>query len=104
MVEERSLKVIEKDTTFLNRISTTLTKLLIPTKLGLNNMMINIKRSAVIKTYEQIKQAEEDGLSDKIEGLEKRHEESYSLYLEAIDKYIMDSIYKKVKVFTKFRL
>ena len=97
MVEERSLKVIEKDTTFLNRISTTLTKLLIPTKLGLNNMMINIKRSAVIKTYEQIKQAEEDGLSDKIEGLEKRHEESYSLYLEAIDKYIMDSIYKKVK-------
>ena len=97
MVEERSLKVIEKDTTFLNKISTTLTKLLIPTKLGLNNMMINIKRSAVIKTYEQIKQAEEEGLSDKIEGLEKRHEESYSLYLEAIDKYIMDSIYKKVK-------
>ena len=97
MVEERSLKVIEKDTTFLNKISTTLTKLLIPTKLGLNNMMINIKRSAVIKTYEQIKQAEEEGLSDKIEAFEKRHEESYSLYLEAIDKYIMDSIYKKVK-------
>jgi len=26
-----------------------------------------------------------------------RYEESYSLYLESIDKYIMDSVYKKVK-------
>ncbi len=97
MVEERSLKVYSKDTTFFNKISTTLTKILIPTKIGINSMMINIKRSAVIKAYEQIKAAEENGVTDKTEALKGKYDDSYTLYLESIDKNIMDSIYKKVK-------
>lgn len=97
MVEERSLKVYSKDTTFFNKISTTLTKILIPTKIGINSMMINIKRSAVIKAYEQIKAAEENGGTDKTEALKGKYDDSYTLYLESIDKNIMDSIYKKVK-------
>ncbi len=97
MVEERSLKVYSKDTTFFNKISTTLTKILIPTKIGINSMMINIKRSAVIKAYEQIKVAEENGATDKTEALKGKYDDSYTLYLESIDKNIMDSIYKKVK-------
>ena len=97
MVEERSLKVYSKDTTFFNKISTTLTKILIPTKIGINSMMINIKRSAVIKAYEQIRAAEENGATDKTEALKGKYDDSYTLYLEAIDKNIMDSIYKKVK-------
>ena len=72
MVEERSLKVYSKDTTFFNKISTTLTKILIPTKIGINSMMINIKRSAVIKAYEQIRAAEENGATDKTEALINR--------------------------------
>ena len=28
---------------------------------------------------------------------EKKYEEAYTAYLEALDKYVMDSIYKKVK-------
>lgn len=32
--------------------------------------------------------------------LDKKYEDMYALYLEAIDKYIMDSIYKKVKTDT----
>ncbi|MCR5186059.1 MAG: hypothetical protein K6D97_02960 [Clostridia bacterium] len=97
MVEERSLKVYSKDTTFFNKISTTLTKILIPTKIGINSMMINIKRSAVIKAYEQIKAAEENGGTDKMEALKGKYDDGYTLYLESIDKNIMDSIYKKVK-------
>ena len=97
MVEERSLKVYSKDTTFFNKISTTLTKILIPTKIGINSMMINIKRSAVIKAYEQIRAAEENGSTDKTEALKGKYDDSYTLYLESIDKNIMDSIYKKVK-------
>lgn len=97
MVEERSLKVYSKDTTFFNKISTTLTKILIPTKIGINSMMINIKRSAVIKAYEQIRAAEENGATDKTEALKGKYDDSYTLYLESIDKNIMDSIYKKVK-------
>ena len=97
MAEERGLKVLSNDTTFFNKVSTTLTKLLMPTRLGLNGMMINIKRSSVIKAYEQLKGAEIAGDDSKKEQFQKRYEESYTLYLEAIDKHIMDSIYKKVR-------
>ncbi|MBR3614674.1 MAG: hypothetical protein IKL55_05810 [Clostridia bacterium] len=97
MAEERSLKVLANNTTFFNKVSNTLTKLLIPTKIGINGMMINIKRSATVKAYEQLKTAENSNDVDKKEQYQNRYEESYSLYLEAIDKHIMDSIYKKVK-------
>ena len=60
-------------------------------------MMINIKRSATVKVYEQLKAAENSNDVEKKEQLQNRYEESYSLYLESIDKHIMDSIYKKVK-------
>ena len=59
LVEERSLKVISKNTTFFNKVSDTLTKLLIPTRIGINGMMINLKRSSVLKSYEQFKLTEQ---------------------------------------------
>lgn len=97
MIEERSLKVLPSETTFFNKISNTLTKLLIPTKISLNGVMINIKRNSVIKNYENFKEAERNDDVDKKDALSKRYEESYALYLESIDKFIMDSVYKKVK-------
>lgn len=97
MVEERSLKVLSNDTTFFNKVSNTLTKLLMPTKIGINGMMINIKRSSAIKAFEQYKENEASIDVSKKEQIKNKYEESYTLYLESIDKYIMDSIYKKVK-------
>lgn len=97
MVEERSLKVISKDTTFFNKVSDTLTKLLIPTRIGINGMMINLKRSSTVKSYEQLKSAEQANDVTKTAQFKNRYEESFTLYLESIDKHIMDSIYKKVK-------
>ena len=91
-MEEKSLRVYA-DKTFFTRITSTLTKMFIPTRIGLNTMAISMKRNSIIKNYEAYSDANED----KKEALEKKYEESYSLYLEAIDKYIMDSIYKKVK-------
>ena len=97
MVEERSLKVLSNDTTFFSKVSNTLTKLLTPTKIGINGMMINIKRSSAIKNYELFKASEESSDVAKKDQFRNRYEESYTLYLESIDKHIMDSIYKKVK-------
>ena len=97
MVEERGLKVLSNDTTFFNKVSNTLTKLLTPTKIGINGMMINIKRSSVVKAFEQYKAIEKSEDEAKKNQLQNKYEESYTLYLESIDKYIMDSIYKKVK-------
>jgi hypothetical protein len=92
-MEERSLKVLPAESTFINRISGTLSKLMLPTKIGLNSWLISIKRTNAIKAFEAMQK--EDG--SKKEQLTKHYDDTYSLYLEAIDKFIMDSIYKKVK-------
>ncbi len=84
-MEERSLRVVGTDKTFFNKLTNTLTKLLIPTQIGINGMRISMKRNALIKAFQN---AEED---------EKKYEEAYTAYLEALDKYVLDTIYKKVK-------
>ena len=97
MAQERSLKVLPENTTFFNRVSTTLTKLLIPTRVGLNGIMINMKRNSVLKAYESYNAAKENNYIEKIDSLKNKYEDTYTLYLESIDKFIMDSVYKKVK-------
>ena len=57
-------------------------------------MRISMKRNALIKAYE-ISEEEED--ASKKENVEKKYEEAYTAYLEALDKYVLDTIYKKVK-------
>ncbi len=95
MVEERSLKITGANKTFFNKLTSTINKLLIPTKVGINNMLINVKRNALLKAYD--KSIEEDLDVDEKEKNEKKYEEAYTVYLETLDKYVMDSIYKKVK-------
>ncbi len=95
-MEERSLRVYQ-DKTFFSKISNTITKLLIPTKIGINGMLISIKRNNALKAFEQYKQSEKIEDQTKKDAIAKKFEDVYALYLESIDKYIMDSIYKKVK-------
>ena len=95
-MEERSLRVYQEKTIF-SKISSTLTKLLIPTKIGINGILISIKRNNALKTFELYKQSENIEEQSKQEAITKKFEDIYALYLESIDKYIMDSIYKKVK-------
>ena len=56
-----------------------------------------MKRNNLIKAYSNYELAVEEDDIERKDSLYKKYEESYSLYLEAIDKYIMDSVYKKVK-------
>ena len=93
-MEERSLKITGADKNFLNKITNTLTRILIPTQIGLNGMRISIKRNSIIKAYENY--MTDDQHYDKEEE-EKKYESCYEAYLTALDKYVMDSIYKKVK-------
>ncbi len=93
-MEERGLRVARTDGAFFSKISTTISKLLIPTRIGINGMLITIKRNSVLKNYEAYQKNEEP---EKEEALQKKYEDTFILYLESIDKYIMDSIYKKVK-------
>lgn len=94
-MEQRSLRVVSTNKNFFAKLTNTISRLLIPTKLGINGIMISIKRSSLVKAFEAYKGEVKD--EAKKELLSKKYEDAYTLYLEAIDKYIMDSIYKKVK-------
>lgn len=89
-MEERSLKITGANTTFFNKITNTLTKILIPTKVGINGVFISMKRNNMLKSFENY-------TNNNGKEFEEKYEQAYTNYLETIDKYIMDSIYKKVK-------
>ena len=95
-MEERSLRVYGEKT-FFSKITNTITKLLIPTKVGINGVLISIKRNNVLKAYESYEDIDNISNEEKKENIRKKFDDAYALYLESIDKYIMDSIYKKVK-------
>lgn len=94
---ERGLRVLEADKTFFGKITNTITKLLIPTRVGINGLLILTKRNNVLKAYENYTDEDNNDETNKKEILLKKYEDMYALYLESIDKYVMDSIYKKVK-------
>lgn len=94
-MEQRSLRVVSTNKNFFTKLTNTISRLLIPTKLCINGIMISIKRSSLVKAFEAYKNETKDEAKKEI--LSKKYEDAYTLYLEAIDKYIMDSIYKKVK-------
>ena len=56
-MEGKSLRVVGTDKTFFNKLTNTLTKLLIPTQIGINGMRISMNRNALIKAFQT---AEED--------------------------------------------
>lgn len=95
MVQEKSLKITGANKTFFTKLSTTIGKLLIPTKVGINGLVISSKRNNVIKAFE--KYNEEKYEPNEKDFYEKKYNTAYTAYLEALDKYVMDSIYKKVK-------
>lgn len=94
-MEERSLRVYQQKT-FFSKIGTTISKILIPTKIGFNGVMISVKRNNLLKAYEEVKSFKGENTAKK-DNINQKYEDTFALYLESIDKYIMDSIYKKVK-------
>ena len=93
-MEERSLRITGADKTFFNKITKTITKMLIPTKIGINGMLISMKRNNILKAFENYISENENYDKDE---LEKKYDTAYEAYLDSLDKYVMDSIYKKVK-------
>ncbi|MBR0427232.1 MAG: hypothetical protein IJK18_03430 [Clostridia bacterium] len=95
MVEEKSLKITGANKTFFTKLTTTINKILIPTKVGINGLLISSKRNLMIKAFEKF--TSDDIEADEKDSLEKKYDTAYTAYLESLDKYVMDSVYKKVK-------
>ena len=96
-MEEKSLRIYETEKTFFGKVSDKLSKLLIPTRVGVNGILINMKRNSLLKAYENYTANLRNENEDKKAIATKKYEDAFTLYLEAIDKNIMDSVYKKVK-------
>ena len=48
-MEEKSIRIYDSEKTFFSKITSTISKLLIPTKIGINGMIISIKRNNILK-------------------------------------------------------
>ncbi|MBQ9657694.1 MAG: hypothetical protein IJV31_02870, partial [Clostridia bacterium] len=97
-MEERSLRITGANTNFFSKLTNTLTKIINPTKEGINTLLITAKRNNILKAFENYKKENNDAA-------EKKYEEAYTAYLETLDKYVLNSIYKKVSagVATEFQ-
>ncbi len=96
-MEEKSLRIYDTEKTFINKVTNKLSKLLIPTKVGINGIIITMKRNGLLKAYENYNANLRVDNEEKKAIATKKYEDAFTLYLEAIDKNIMDSVYKKVK-------
>ena len=96
-MEERSLRITGADKTFFNKITNTLTKLLIPTQIGINGMLISIKRNNVLKAFENYNS--ENEAYDKDE-LEKKEENANTILEEISNTENIENVsYNDIKVY-----
>lgn len=96
-MQEKSLRIYDTEKTFMHKVTNKLSKLLIPTRVGINSFIITMKRNNLLKAYENYNANIKNENEEKKAAAVKKYEDTFVLYLEAIDKNIMDSVYKKVK-------
>ncbi len=96
-MQEKSLRIYDTEKTFMSKVSNKLSKLLTPTRVGINGIIISMKRNSLLKAYENYNAYLRSDNEEKKGMATKKYEDAFTLYLEAIDKNIMDSVYKKVK-------
>ena len=66
-MEQRSLRVLDTNKTFFSKLTSTITKMLVPTKVGINSMMISIKRNSLIKAhYNYIETVDQDDMEQHL--------------------------------------
>ena len=78
-MEERSVRIYNSERTFFFFFSSTISKLLIEIKIGLNGVIITMKRNNVLKVFENLNSTDE---AEKKEALSKKLDDTYALYLE----------------------
>lgn len=96
-MQEKSLRIYNTEKTFMSKVTNKLSKLLTPTRVGINGILISMKRNNLLKAYENYTVNLRNDNEDKRAAATKKYEDAFTLYLESIDKNIMDSVYKKVK-------
>ena len=86
-MEERSLRITGTNTNFFSKITSTLTKILIPTKIGINGMLISMKRNNLIKSFENYKKDTENYNTDE---LEKKYDDPIAHFQKRVEQLKAD--------------
>ena len=92
-VRENSLRIYDTKRTFFSKIGSTFSKIFEPTREGINNLIINSKRNNVLKGFKACQNVKDQ----KKASADRNFEMYYSLYMDAIDDLIINTIYKKVR-------
>lgn len=95
-MENTTSNLLPKKLNIFEKVAKGLRRIFTPTRVGINELIISMKRKGLIRIYEQYNSRKKD--DEKKDILNKLFNEKYIDYLASIDKYIMDSIYKKVKL------
>ena len=96
MVGENVSLISNNDLSIFKRFTKALNLFLLPSKLNFNSYQIIRRRRQLVKLYEVYNQTLTVEDASKKEKAFQKFEDMYIEYLECIDKYIMDSIRKKV--------
>ena len=75
-LEQRGLKVLEADKTFFTKITSTISKILIPTKVGINGVLISFKRNNLLKAHENYMNSQQSDDVTKKEQDARKYEEA----------------------------
>ena len=86
-MEERSLRITGADKTFFTKITNALTKILIPTKIGINGMLISIKRNNLLKAFEIYNAENENYNKDE---LEKKYDDPIAHFQKRVEQLKAD--------------
>ena len=85
-MEQKSLRVLDTNKTFFSKITSTITKMLVPTRISINSMMISMKRSSLIKSYSNYIIADAEK-SDKKESFLQKNGTATEFEKDALGKY-----------------
>ena len=93
-MEERSLRITGADKTFFNKITNTLTRILIPTRIGINGMLISMKRNSMIKAFETYTADSENYDNEEIEKKYKDEETAVKKQAEIIRNDFFKAVFE----------
>lgn len=91
------LVVVKDQNNLFNRALSNLSKSIYLSRGSFKNLFIGVKRNQALRTFKTYQNVSQVPDEDKREAINRKYEKAYAVYLEALDNYVVNTIYSKVK-------